>query len=103
MLERRQNQPPLRVSLLLHPRLLCQRTRRHHSDRKRALRFTRKWRDAATLSREPHGRDEFIEIDGFGQIIDRPVAHGGDCATDISKRRHEEHGERRVLLADAPR
>ena len=81
---------------------LDQRARRHHSDRKRALRLTRKWRDAPPLSREPHGRDEFIEIDGFGQIIDRPIAHGGDRATDIGKRRHEEHGERRVLLADAP-
>ena len=64
---------------------------------------------------EPHGRgpgdagrladrsQQLIEIDRFGEIIDRAVAHGAHGLANVRIRRHEQDRQDPVLLARAPK
>jgi hypothetical protein len=48
-----------------------------------------------------YGLEEFVEVDGFGEVIDGAVAHGLDGLADIGVGRDEQDGEDGVLLACA--
>ena len=45
--------------------------------------------------------EEFVEVDGFGEVIDRAVAHGFDGVADVGVGGDEEDGERGEFLARA--
>ena len=45
--------------------------------------------------------EEFVEIDGFGEVIDRAVAHRFDGIADVSVGGDEEDGEGGKFLAGA--
>lgn len=45
--------------------------------------------------------EEFVEVDGFGEVIDRAVAHGFDGVADVGVGGDEEDGKRGKFLAGA--
>ena len=50
----------------------------------------------------PHGIEQFIEINRFGQIIDRAVAHRGHGIADVGEGGDEQNRKRDMFLARAP-
>ena len=46
-----------------------------------------------------HGGEQFIKVNGFGQIVHRAIPHGGDGIANVGVCCHEQHGQRGVLLA----
>ena len=58
-------------------------------------------RGLGDAGRLPDRNQQLVEVDRFGQIIDRPVAHGADRLANVGIRRHEQDRQHRVLQARA--
>ena len=57
-------------------------------------------RDASRLADRS---EQLIEVDRFGEIVDRPIAHGAHGLANVRICGYEQHGQDRVLLARAPK
>ena len=80
---------------------LRERTGGDHAGRHHLVGAELHGRDFGHAGRLLHRREQLIEINRLGQIIERAIAHGADGVADICISRHQQDRQHRVLLARA--